>query len=82
VWPRGPQLDAALMVSPWEFDPAAIAIPVYLWHGAQDRNAPLPMARYLAVTIPTGHLVVYPDEGHLSVMANHAEEIFQSLHVA
>jgi pimeloyl-ACP methyl ester carboxylesterase len=79
---RGPQVDAALMLRKREFDLVAIAMPVYLWHGAQDRNAPVAMARYLAATIPTSHLRVYPEEGHLSIMANHAEEIFQTLRAA
>jgi pimeloyl-ACP methyl ester carboxylesterase len=84
VWrgTRGPQVDAALMLRSWEFDPAAIAMPAYLWHGAQDQNAPVAMARHLAATIPASHLRVYPEVGHLSIMSNHAEEIFQTLRAA
>lgn len=49
--PRGPQLDMALMASPWDFDPARIRMPMRLWQGEQDRNAPPAMARYLAASI-------------------------------
>jgi pimeloyl-ACP methyl ester carboxylesterase len=76
---RGPQLDSALMVSPWDFSPADIRIPVYLWHGARDQNASRAMAEYLAAAIADSHLTVYPDDGHLSVMAHHAEEILRTL---
>ena len=48
----------------------------YLWQGAQDQNAPVAMSRYVAEAISDSHLTVYPDEGHISVMANHTEEIF------
>ena len=76
---RGPQVDTALMVSPWDFQPTDIHIPVYLWQGTKDQNAPPSMARYLAASIPKSHLRLYPEEGHLSIMANHAEEIFRTL---
>lgn len=76
---RGPQVDSALMVSPWGFDPTTISIPVYLWKGAKDQNAPLAMAHYLSGAIPLSRLTVYPDDGHLSIIANHAEEIFTTI---
>jgi pimeloyl-ACP methyl ester carboxylesterase len=73
--PRGVQVDTALMVSPWEFDPATIAIPVRLWQGARDRNAPPAMAQYMAAAIPQGNLTVYPEAGHLSIMDQQLEEM-------
>ncbi len=76
---RGPQVDSALMVSPWEFNITTLKTPVHMWQGVQDQNAPIAMARYLAAAIPTSHLMVYPEEGHLSIMVNHAEEVFQTL---
>jgi pimeloyl-ACP methyl ester carboxylesterase len=38
---RGPQHDTALMVSRWDIDLESIEIPVQIWHGEEDRNAPL-----------------------------------------
>jgi pimeloyl-ACP methyl ester carboxylesterase len=75
---RGPQHDSALMISPWDFDPAAIKLPVQMWQGAQDRNAPPAMAEYLAGVIPGCDLQVYPAEGHVSIIVNHIEEILVS----
>jgi pimeloyl-ACP methyl ester carboxylesterase len=75
---RGPQHDSALMVSPWDFDPAAIRLPVQMWQGIQDRNAPPAMAEYLAGVILGCELQVYPAEGHVSIMVNHIEEILYS----
>jgi pimeloyl-ACP methyl ester carboxylesterase len=76
--PRGIQVDTALMVSPWDFDPADIPIPVHLWKGAKDQNAPLAMAQYLDRVIPHSHLIVCPDEGHLSIMAHHLEDMLRT----
>lgn len=75
---HGPQHDSALMVSPWDFDPAAIRTQVKMWQGAQDRNAPPAMAEYLAGIIPGCDLQIYPAEGHVSIMVNHIEEILFS----
>jgi pimeloyl-ACP methyl ester carboxylesterase len=75
--PRGIQHDTALMVSPWDFDPAEIAIPVHLWKGAKDDNAPLAMAHYMDKALPYSHLTVYPEDGHLSIMVHHLEEMLK-----
>lgn len=77
--PRGAQLDAALMASPWDFRPQDIRVAVHLWHGEADANAPLAMGRYMAATIPDSHASFYPGEGHLSLMAKHVEEILNDL---
>jgi pimeloyl-ACP methyl ester carboxylesterase len=76
---RGPQLDSALMVSPWGFDPAEIRMPVSIWKGKQDRNAPLAMAEHLDRAIPQSRLTVFPDDGHISVVTRHADAIFGAI---
>jgi len=73
--PRGAQRDVALMVSPWEFRPQDITMPVRFWHGEEDVNAPPAMGRYLAAAAPDGQIQFYPGEGHLSLFVKHAEEI-------
>jgi pimeloyl-ACP methyl ester carboxylesterase len=77
--PRGAQWDTALMVSSWEFDPRQIELPVQLWHGEADQNAPVAMGRYLAGAIPQVRATFIPGEGHLSVLAKHAEGILKSV---
>ena len=76
---RGPQVDTALMVSPWGFDPADIKMQVQIWQGELDADAPPSMARYIAGAIPQSQITFYPTEGHLSVMVNHVEEILAAL---
>jgi len=77
--PRGAQLDTALMASPWDFHPQDIRVPVHVWHGEGDANAPLAMGQYMAATIPNSHASFYPGEGHLSLMAKHIEDILNVL---
>jgi len=77
--PRGGQVDTALMASAWRFDPSGISIPVHLWHGERDVEAPAAMGRWMAQTVPTCRSRFLPDEGHISLIVNHAEDIIRSL---
>ena len=76
---HGPQVDTALMVSPWDFNPADIRTLVQMWQGEKDVDAPPVMARYMNSTIPDSKITFYPEEGHLSVLVNHLEEILTTL---
>ncbi|HZO67386.1 MAG TPA: alpha/beta hydrolase [Kribbellaceae bacterium] len=55
----------ALFALPWGFDPAAITVPVRIWHGEQDSVTPAGHARWLAAHIPTAELTIQPDIGHV-----------------
>ncbi len=73
--PRGVRLDTALMAGPWGFAPQEIAMPIYLWHGEEDRFVPPAVVQRLAGALPSARLRFYPGEGHVSLLANHGEEI-------
>lgn len=77
--PQGGQADTSLMVSPWDFEPRGIHIPVWLWHGELDADAPPAMGHWLAKAIPTCRARFFADEGHISLIVNHAETIARSL---
>lgn len=77
--PGGTQQDLCLMVSSWGFRPEEIQVPVRLWHGEADKNAPIAMGRYLAGAMPHAVLTSLPGEGHLSVMAKNARMILKAL---
>jgi pimeloyl-ACP methyl ester carboxylesterase len=70
--------EAHLCTQPWGFDPGAIEPPVYIWHGDQDSNVPVAMARHLAGQIPGSSLTIYPGEGHL-IVPRHWAEILATL---
>ncbi|GAA4910088.1 pimeloyl-ACP methyl ester carboxylesterase [Stackebrandtia albiflava] len=61
--------DDVAYVSPWGFDVAAIAAPVILLHGDADRIVPVGHAEWLAERLPSGHRMILPGEGHISVLS-------------
>jgi hypothetical protein len=61
----GPALELRLYARPWGFRLEDIQVPVHLWHGEQDANNPIAMARHLAAAIPDCQASFYPGEGHL-----------------
>ncbi|MWG33747.1 alpha/beta fold hydrolase [Halomarina oriensis] len=75
---RGHVDDLVALSQDWGFDVGDIDVPVRLWHGGKDRNAPFSMAERLARHIPQSELRAYPDEGHLLVY-RHFETILRSL---
>ena len=75
---RGFVDEARIVAQPWGFDPSAIKPPVFLWHGADDANVPVAMARHLAARIPGSTLTVYRDEGHL-IVPEHWTEVLDTL---
>ena len=61
--------DAMLVMfgKSWGFELKDISTPVHIWHGDEDRQAPLAMAEHLASEIPDCSLRVIPGAGHLIV---------------
>ncbi len=76
---RGASRDYSLPVWKWGFRPQDISIPVNLWHGGEDNSCPPAMGRYMAESIPDCQARFMPNEGHLSLLVNHADEILSEL---
>lgn len=71
-----------VVVRPWGFNVEAIAFEnIFLWQGEQDRVFPVSVARALTLALPHGTTTLYPHEGHLSLLVNHAEDFLQALSV-
>lgn len=75
---EGAAYEAWLFVQPWAFDVSEIKRPVVLWHGDDDRNAPLSHAQALADKMPDAELVVWTGMGHLTAFER-LDEILQKL---
>jgi pimeloyl-ACP methyl ester carboxylesterase len=75
--PLGVTWDTILLTHPWGFSLKDITIPVYLWQGEMDNMVPPAQGRYLTENIPDCHSTFYKDEGHISLLTNHYEEIFR-----
>jgi pimeloyl-ACP methyl ester carboxylesterase len=72
---RGAAWDYTLFSRPWGFALADIQLPVYLWHGDQDRICPVEMGRYVAENITGCTAFILPDEGHFSLVLKRFAEI-------
>ncbi|MCB8982158.1 MAG: hypothetical protein H6657_32555 [Ardenticatenaceae bacterium] len=55
---------------PWGFELAAITLPVHVWHGLADVQAPPAWSTHLADHIPQAVPHFVPDEGHFSILVN------------
>jgi pimeloyl-ACP methyl ester carboxylesterase len=66
--------DLALM-SPWGFELGSIGTPVLLRHGRQDRFVPFGHGEWLAAHIPGVDARLTDDDGHLTLTANHLDEL-------
>jgi pimeloyl-ACP methyl ester carboxylesterase len=72
--------EELLMAQPWGFQLEELGgPPVLLWHGGQDRNVPLAMAMASARRIPSCKANYLEEEGHLSLIHDHAGSILDTL---
>jgi len=64
---RGVVADGGLYLTPWDFDPSEIDVPVRFWHGRLDKNITPRFAEALAEKIPTASIDWFDEEGHYSL---------------
>ncbi|MEO1069238.1 MAG: hypothetical protein AAFW95_08980, partial [Cyanobacteria bacterium J06638_6] len=76
---RGTAWDLQLYFREWDFSLDEIRMPLTLFYGEDDRNVPLDLVKRTAATLPTAKLVMYPNEGHISVVVNQIEAIAKVL---
>jgi pimeloyl-ACP methyl ester carboxylesterase len=76
---RGAFHESLLSVMERGFRLEDVQLPILLWHGEQDQNIPVEMARYVESAVPKCEAKYYPNEGHLSLFKKHAEEIIRAL---
>lgn len=73
--PRGAAQEMAVFGRPWGFALEDVNVPVELWHGTQDVNVPVAVAREVARRLPNCRARIYEGEGH-ALAFSHQEEIF------
>ncbi|MGO1053300.1 alpha/beta fold hydrolase [Crossiella sp. CA198] len=61
---RAAAQELVMIARPWGFALSEITAPVLAWHGDQDTNVPLPVARRLADTLPDCTLRVIQGQAH------------------
>jgi len=76
---RGAVWDMRLYVNDWDFRLDEIGMLLKLFHGEQDRNAPIAMVQKAMTMLPNAQLVTYENEAHLSTLCNHLAEFAPAL---
>lgn len=71
--------NVAIFYAPWGFEPASIAVPVKVWHGAQDRFVPYGHGLWLAEHIPGATADLNDADGHLNVVAERIGDVHEWL---
>jgi pimeloyl-ACP methyl ester carboxylesterase len=71
--------DVALFHSSWGFDPAAISVPVKVWHGREDHFVPFGHGQWLADAIPGAEAELSDADGHMTVMADRISDVHEWL---
>ena len=75
---KGPADDAMLLYSDWGFKISEIDTKTLIYHGEDDKFAPLAMASYLDQQLTNSSLEILPGQGHLAVMGLF-ERVFEQL---
>ena len=75
---QGALEDARIYKKEWGFELSDIDIEVYLWHGEKDENVKIETASFVAGQLPNCQSDIKSQEGHLSLIYKHANDIFQS----
>jgi pimeloyl-ACP methyl ester carboxylesterase len=76
---KGPAWEMRLYMREFDFKPSEIRMPLKLFHGEQDVNAPIALVRRMAAELPDARLVTYENEAHFSTLCNHLDEFAQAL---
>lgn len=71
--------DGELYLSPWDFEPELIQVPVTFWHGTADCNLPCDGARKLAARVPGAEGRWIDGEGHYSLPLHYAGQVLDRL---
>ncbi len=75
----GNRSEIERLVKPWGFDVRSIRLPVFLWHGDEDRMMRVEPLRLMAKRLPNCRATFFPGEGHFSVLVNRAEPVLRAL---
>jgi pimeloyl-ACP methyl ester carboxylesterase len=71
--------DSVAILSDWGFGLTQIQTPVLVMHGRHDRFVPFAHGEWLAANIPGAEARLYDDEGHLSMLVHHLDELYDWL---
>jgi pimeloyl-ACP methyl ester carboxylesterase len=76
---NGVSMDVRLPNRQLGFDLGEVKFPITFFHGKKDSTVPVEVAEWMVPRIPNAKLITYPNDGHLSVICEHFDEIAEAL---
>lgn len=74
--------DDRAFLSRWGFDVRAIDAPVEVWFAGLDLMVPATHGEWLSATVPGARARRFDDEGHLSLISSHVDELGAAMRAA
>jgi len=72
---KGVAMDVRLPIRPLGFNLGDINFPITFFHGKEDNTVPIEVVEWMVPRIPNARLVTYPNDGHMSAIIDHFDEI-------
>lgn len=72
---KGVAMDIRLPIRPLGFNLGDINFPITFFHGKEDNIVPIEVVEWMVPHIPDARLMTYNNDGHLSVICEHFDEI-------
>jgi pimeloyl-ACP methyl ester carboxylesterase len=76
---KGVAMDVRLPIRPLGFNLGDINFPITFFHGKEDNTVPIEVVEWMVPRIPNARLVTYPNDGHMSAIIDHFDEIAAAL---
>ncbi len=77
---KGTAWDMRIHVQPYDVSFGGETL-TRIFHGGMDRNVPIQLAQKMARAISRGELTVFPEDGHVSTLCEHFEEVARAIHL-
>jgi pimeloyl-ACP methyl ester carboxylesterase len=72
-------MDVRLPIRPLGFNLGDINFPITFFHGKADNTVPIEVVEWMVPHIPNARLVTYPNDGHMSAIIDHFDQIAAAL---
>ena len=76
---KGVAMDVRLPIRPLGFNLGDIRFPITFFHGKKDNTVPIQVVEWMVPRITNVKLVSYPNDGHMSTLIDHFDEIAEAL---
>ena len=73
--------EAKIYKRSWGFNVSDISKEITMWHGTDDNNVPIELAKRIALELPNCESTFMDNEGHFSLPGNHLSSILETIKI-